>query len=82
MDDAFRHQLENKEMKHREDMAQLEEERQMELERADQRVRIQINQLNATVKCIIQISQSKGKNSNQPIKCYSEMHHANQPIKG
>lgn len=39
VDDAFRHQLESKEMKHREDMAQLEEERQMELERANQRVR-------------------------------------------
>ena len=64
MDDAFRHQLESKEMKHREDMAQLEEERQMELERANQRVRIQINQLNATVKCIMQISQSEGKKSN------------------
>lgn len=38
VDDAFRHQLESKEMKHREDMAQLEEERQMELERANQRV--------------------------------------------
>lgn len=39
MDDAFRHQLESKEMKHREDMAELEEERQIELERANQRVR-------------------------------------------
>lgn len=38
VDDAFRHQLESKEMKHREDMAQLEEERQMELERANQRI--------------------------------------------
>lgn len=39
VDDAFRHQLESKEMKHREDMAELEEERQIELERANQRVR-------------------------------------------
>lgn len=38
VDDAFRHQLESKEVKHREDMAQLEDERQMELERANQRV--------------------------------------------
>lgn len=38
VDDAFRHQLESKEMKHREDMAELEEERQMELERANQRI--------------------------------------------
>ncbi|XP_062611366.1 leucine-rich repeat and coiled-coil domain-containing protein 1-like isoform X2 [Saccostrea cucullata] len=38
VDDAFRHQLESKEMKHREDMAQLEEEKQMELEQANQRI--------------------------------------------
>ncbi|XP_056008134.1 leucine-rich repeat and coiled-coil domain-containing protein 1-like [Ostrea edulis] len=38
VDDAFRHQLESKEMKHREDMAQLEDEKQMELEQANQRI--------------------------------------------
>jgi hypothetical protein len=40
VDDAFRRQLESKEMKHREDIAQLEDEKQMELEQANQRVGI------------------------------------------
>ena len=40
IDDAFRSQLENKEQKHQEEMALLEQDKQLEVDQANQRVRI------------------------------------------
>ena len=42
IDDAFRSQLENKEQKHQEEMAMLEQDKQLEVDQANQRVRIMI----------------------------------------
>ncbi|XP_065936571.1 leucine-rich repeat and coiled-coil domain-containing protein 1 isoform X1 [Magallana gigas] len=65
VDDAFRHQLESKEMKHREDMAELEEERQIELERANQRIAAVEDEMRE----LLQETQANKKAMEDKVKC-------------